>query len=261
MYYNKLYGLEHLRKALHGTAGVSVLPWRVYRTPEEFQPEHFPKARRLLLRTNLDGSMNRMVWSNLPRGEANPEKARKAMAALSRLWMDKTLSESSAFLLSREATKPNSFHFIAHGVEPRENYPIACIAERQPGNLGWFFEVKKLYRTERLWRTPTPSEYSYRATDLETLKSTLHQLKTNLNKRQVNTLAQRIVRACTAIETHLKKQGVDLNKTVVETSLAVNKREPTTPEFYDLLLKTGTFLGLTPAGGTAEIDADPIDLK
>ncbi|MFH0713820.1 MAG: hypothetical protein V1722_04260 [Candidatus Micrarchaeota archaeon] len=261
MYYNKLYGLEHLRKALHGTAGVSVLPWRVYRKPEEFQPGHFPGAKRVLLRTNLEGNMNRGAWGNLPREEATPREAREVMAQLSRKWVEKLLTDSSGIWL-RGTEKPRSLHFIVHSVEPRANYPIACIVERQLGiSSRWFFNVKTLSRGNKVWRTAaiTDSEDSQSADDLETLKKALHKLKTNLNKRQVNTLANRIVRACTAIEKHFKKQGVDLEETVLETSLAVNKREPTKPEFYDLLLKPETLTGLTTAGRPIEIDASVMD--
>lgn len=122
--YSKQFGLRHLQESLKGARGVSVIPYHVYKTPEEFKERHFPQGtRRFLLRTDFqikkgtDYSRGNYIWIKAPRLDADeePRLADKVPQALKKL-DEQTREYLTAAWWNELAAKPT---FIVHPTIPR----------------------------------------------------------------------------------------------------------------------------------------------
>ncbi|MFH0713597.1 MAG: hypothetical protein V1722_03570 [Candidatus Micrarchaeota archaeon] len=231
MYYNKQYGLELLGKALNGVEGTSVLPYRVYRSPEEYNWRHFFGASRVLLRSNLDGSLEKTTWINLPRMDAYrglKTKVRKMFNYWNRI--------KYTHARFSEPGQRDSFHIIAHRVELRRNYRVYLSLRHNEGKLKVNISNLNKRRDDRTWR-----QYHW-FVDVNDLPRELARIN-GLKPKQAEQITERVKAAHEALIKELKAQGIDPKQTVFEASLATKNRSPTKLEFYDFLLKPKGDLG------------------
>ena len=244
--YNKVTGLEFLSRALGKSRVATVLPWRVYHKPEEFDPSHFPRnTKRFLLRTNLDGSLHPEVWRQLPRDEANlePQTTGPSNTVFNR--MHKLHADwRNAFGLHSNYLEPHqrqigAFHYIVHAVKPRKDY-VAHIRI-----------VHDCGQEDRIFLTYTPQySHTWRSGVMDQLihyndRNVAHVLKyltsvsdgLGLTPQKAALVLKNIKTARTQLVRRLKQEGMNPDQVFFEASAAVTRANPTKIEFYDLLFK------------------------
>ncbi len=230
MFYNKLHGLKFLQRTLKGKRGVSVLPWRVYNSPDEFREEHFPNAQRLLIRTNLRGSLTHTIWTNLPREDVF-ENPKQAMHRMLEEWKKKVATEYELRDdLETSTAKPDSLHFIVHSVKPRIKYRANIrITHFSPGGPNPQIKIGRLVGND-VWRLGT----SWRSLTPECIFDELVD-RVWLTRKQASIVTRKIQEVCKVLQEQLKREGLGHLK--FEASASISRDKPTHLEFYDFLLK------------------------
>ena len=219
MLYNKLYGLEFMKGALKGVKGATVLPWRVYHSPDEFKPEHFPNAPRLLIRTNFPGNSTEVTHIVLPRSEICRRSNGKMLPRVKMREM-----------IRYYPTAPPQF--IVHGVEPRSAYPLSIELRNSKGKIAIIVQATDSQST--IWKV------SGRAVVVaDNFKEAYADLVEHgkMSEKDATKLVGNLKCAYKAMLKKLRKDGHELKRVEFETSAALRIDKPTEPEFYDFLIK------------------------
>ncbi len=231
MYFNKLFGLKLLDRAFGQVAGSSVLPWRVYKRPEDFDPRHFPTSERFLLRTDLEGDIRYDAWRHLPRADATV-KVKEKMRELRQDWNKVTKLDYIREYLKAFSTDPNSFRYIVHGVRTREDYRIY-------GRLSSSLSTGKITATLHQWAAMEDWRdsitYAIDIGDRKKITGRLREL--GFNEQDAQVVAISISKSGNAIASQAQKDGLLEKSNDWEASFTVAKQEPTSLEFYDFLHK------------------------
>ncbi len=213
MLYNKLYGLELLDRAVKGIDGVSVLPYRVYRSPQDFKRSHWTGANRVLIRSNLNGDMSSHHWAMLPRKDVFV----RVKSAVKQMF-----KEGRAAFPDRD-----DFHLILHRVKPRRSYNLSIGLFHDELGLTVKFNGGS-FRT-KVWRMEMPIHV-----DFSNLAKNLQ--RRGFTENQARVIQARLTRAYGAIIREFKRRGMKTKEIKFETSVTTRKSDPTRLEFYDLLV-------------------------
>ncbi len=262
--YNKLDGLRVLERSLEGVEGARVLPFRVYRKPEEFSLAHFegpPEKRkgfarlkfwtrgvpslpdRLLIRMNIEGPMSEGEWTGLPREDAKPQEALTAISGL--------LSRWKHVHPHRPETGDGSAHFIVHPTRKREDYEIFGKVNLRMEAFGKAAGHRGVHQvfvfsfqhtgTDNVWRTHYGNpELRIPASDFTRdparwTNELAGAISRVLPKERAQPVTENLVRAIKKIHAGVQASKISGNPVLAyETSFSVAKGDNTL-EFYDLI--------------------------
>ena len=239
-YYNKLYGLKLLEEVFKGVNHASVIPYRVYRKPEEFEEEIFRNAQRILIRSNLEGNNPVDAWKKVPRKEINekdPANIRGTAIGLMQNAKKEWKSLLHDYLKGLEwgNTKPNSLHFIVSEVAPRKSLLMIGKLRRDYVNLQFKDFDKHDWRGERGGKEVKIQ--SLTENDLTELRQ--NEVNPKITPEEAKILAKAIKHAHEAIEEKIKPMLSPRESW--EAWFTINPNSPTKPEFYDLIIKPQTW--------------------
>ncbi|NYZ78490.1 hypothetical protein H0N96_03755 [Candidatus Micrarchaeota archaeon] len=223
MFNNKLFGLKFLKRTLEGVEGASVLPWKVYKKPEEFNSEHFPKAKRFLIRTNLSGNVPFGMWAVLPREDAY-QNVKPVMKEMLVKWHGIPHGGEG------QPYDPDSIHFIVHGVDERKEYVangrIYLIRNKV------YFSMGKIDPEEKRFI----SNACFEVLDEKNRNRILTAIKScNLAPEQAEKVYDAIMRSYKAIAAKVAEEGFLRGKEGWDARFSIHRNKPFEIEFYDFL--------------------------
>lgn len=235
MYYNKRFGLKFLNRALSGIDGATVLPWREYvcrkrgknYSFDSYLKTHFPNAQRLLLRTDLHGSIPFEEWNYLPRPNLG---ARAPPPAKVRSVMRKTA------INYMETFHKRTLWFLLHPVSRRKNYALyGSLYKFKRTNAKPFVRIGTSINSPN-WRNRVLDQdfelFAHKNKIIRTL------VNCGLSRKEAVAFHQTMVESYKKIRENEAKHGFLKTNDVWEASFAVPKKDKTI-EFYDFLYRKG----------------------
>jgi len=239
-FFNKLFGLKVLERALSGSAESRVLAWRVYRSPKGIRLNHFTDPNKgyedagnvthLLVRSDGKGDIPEDRWKTYPRRKyALNDPYYGGLASLAQL--KREMSEDS------KPFQPD-IRYVVHGVRPMEDYVLQ-------GRVlfdGERFVLKLGHKTnEHAWRHwQSASEEDNR----KALEIALEKLNSNseprFNEPQKSSFRRKFMENLLAsldkIKAEIQKSGVhEFEASFAVPALEFEEKGEPVIEWYDLL--------------------------